>query len=233
MRAHGAYTCLVSGGFTHFTTKIAAKIGFDESSANQLLVDDAGKLTGQVAEPIFGREAKLATLRALRARLGLSRDETLVAGDGANDLDMIREAGLGVAFHAKPAVAAAAAARIDHGDLTALLFAQGYRREEFAGYVNRLRGKKRCDPRGCSSSAPNTSLPIFRKAASLEAEGVDPDADASDLRGMGFGPPHELGPDTLAAIRLRDDQQFDRKPVVEHVGIEPANDLGAFGVAQE
>lgn len=108
-------------------------IGFDELSANQLLVDDAGKLTGQVAEPILGREAKLATLLALRARLGLTRDETLVAGDGANDLDMIREAGLGVAFHAKPAVAAAAAARIDHGDLTALLFAQGYRREEFVG----------------------------------------------------------------------------------------------------
>ncbi len=133
MRAHGAYTCLVSGGFTLFTTRIAAMIGFDESSANQLLVDDAGKLTGQVAEPILGREAKLATLLALRARLGLTRDETLVAGDGANDLDMIREAGLGVAFHAKPAVAAAAAARIDHGDLTALLFAQGYRREEFVG----------------------------------------------------------------------------------------------------
>jgi phosphoserine phosphatase len=133
MRVHGAYTCLVSGGFTLFTSKIAAMIGFDESSANQLLIDGAGNLTGQVVEPILGREAKLATLLTLRARLGLTRGETLVIGDGANDLDMIKEAGLGVAFHAKPAVAAAAAARIDHGDLTTLLYAQGYRREEFVG----------------------------------------------------------------------------------------------------
>jgi len=133
MRVHGAYTCLVSGGFTLFTSKIAAMIGFDEWSANQLLIDGAGNLTGQVVEPVLGREAKLATLLSLRARLGLMREETLVVGDGANDLDMIREAGLGVAFHAKPAVAAAAAARLDHSDLTALLYAQGYRRAEFVG----------------------------------------------------------------------------------------------------
>jgi len=131
MRASGAYTCLVSGGFTAFTDKIAAAIGFDETSANRLLIDPAGKLTGTVAEPILGRQAKLATLLALRGRLGLAPDETLAVGDGANDLDMITAAGLGVAFHAKPAVAAAAAARIDHGDLTALLFAQGYARREF------------------------------------------------------------------------------------------------------
>ena len=131
MRASGAYTCLVSGGFTAFADKIAAAIGFDEASANRLLLDPTGRLSGKVAEPILGREAKLATLMALRARLGLTADETLAVGDGANDLDMIMAAGLGVAFHAKPAVAAVAAARIDHGDLTALLFAQGYRRGEF------------------------------------------------------------------------------------------------------
>jgi phosphoserine phosphatase len=131
MRRHGAYTCLVTGGFTLFTRRIAAIIGFDENRANKLLVDTDGRLTGQVAEPIFGREAKLATLVELRQRLRLDSEETLVAGDGANDIPMIESAGLGLAYHAKPKVAAAAAARIDHGDLTALLYAQGYRREEF------------------------------------------------------------------------------------------------------
>jgi phosphoserine phosphatase len=132
MRANGAHTCLVSGGFTLFTTKIAAMIGFDEARANTLVVDAEGRLTGEVATPILGRDAKLATLVALRHRLGLAKADTLVAGDGANDLAMIEDAGLGVAYHAKPAVAAAAAARIDHGDLTALLYAQGYSRGEFA-----------------------------------------------------------------------------------------------------
>lgn len=131
MRANGAYTCLVSGGFTLFTKAVAAKIGFQENRANTLLAD-SGNLSGQVAEPILGREAKKATLAELRAKLKLGASETIAVGDGANDLDMLRESGLGVAFHAKPAVAAAAAARIDHGDLTALLYAQGYRRDEFA-----------------------------------------------------------------------------------------------------
>ncbi len=131
MRANGAYACLVSGGFTAFTSKIAAMIGFDENHANTLLVDAGGKLTGQVADPVLGREAKLRTLTALRERFDLARDDTLAVGDGANDIPMIAAAGLGVAFHAKPAVKDAAAARIDHGDLTALLYAQGYRREEF------------------------------------------------------------------------------------------------------
>jgi phosphoserine phosphatase len=132
MRAHGAYTCLISGGFTLFTNAVAAKIGFQENRANQLTVAD-GKLTGEVAEPILGRAAKLATLIELRESFDLDEIDTLVVGDGANDLHMIQQAGLGVAYHAKPAVAAAAAARIDHGDLTALLYAQGYRRDEFAG----------------------------------------------------------------------------------------------------
>lgn len=130
MRAHGTYTVLVSGGFTVFTEQIARIIGFDEQRANTLLIENE-TFAGKVAEPILGREAKFETLVELRARLGLVRDETMAIGDGANDLGMIGEAGLGIAFHAKPAVAAVAAARIDHGDLTAVLFAQGYRRSEF------------------------------------------------------------------------------------------------------
>ena len=131
MRRHGAHTCLVSGGFTVFTARIAALIGFDEDRGNRLVIGDDGRFSGAVAEPVLGRDAKLATLTELRTRLGLARDETLVVGDGANDLSMIGDAGLGVAYRAKPMVAEAAAARIDHGDLTALLYAQGYRREEF------------------------------------------------------------------------------------------------------
>jgi phosphoserine phosphatase len=132
MRAHGAYTCLISGGFTLFTNAVAAMIGFQENRANTLEVED-GKLTGKVAEPIVGRAAKLATLFELRESFDLDNIDTLAVGDGANDLGMIGDAGLGVAYHAKPAVAAAAAARIDYGDLSALLYAQGYRRDEFVG----------------------------------------------------------------------------------------------------
>ena len=107
-------------------------MNLQESRGNELIVQD-GKLTGEVKEPILGRAAKLATLIELREAFDLDNIDTLVVGDGANDLGMIGEAGLGVAFHAKPAVAASAAARIDYGDLTALLYAQGYRREEFVG----------------------------------------------------------------------------------------------------
>ncbi|MBS0531189.1 MAG: phosphoserine phosphatase SerB [Proteobacteria bacterium] len=130
MRANGAYTCLISGGFTRFTNAVAAMIGFQENRANTLDVAD-GKFAGTVAEPIVGRETKLATLTELREAFDLDNLDTLVVGDGANDLGMIQSAGLGVAYHAKPAVAAAAHARIDHGDLTALLYAQGYHRDEF------------------------------------------------------------------------------------------------------
>ncbi|MCE4224296.1 phosphoserine phosphatase SerB [Methylobacterium sp. C25] len=132
MRAHGAYTCLVSGGFTLFTGPIASMIGFDETRANQLDLTD-GQLAGTVAEPIVGAEAKRATLLELREKLGLSPEDTMAVGDGANDLAMLGEAGIGVAFHAKPAVAAAAKVRIEHGDLTALLYLQGYGAAEFAG----------------------------------------------------------------------------------------------------
>ena len=130
MRAHGAYTCLVSGGFTLFTGAIAARLGFQENRANELVIAD-GKFTGVVREPIVGRAAKLDTLVELRESFDLDEIDTLAVGDGANDLGMIQAAGLGVAYHAKPAVSAAASARIDHGDLTALLYAQGYRRDEF------------------------------------------------------------------------------------------------------
>jgi phosphoserine phosphatase len=130
MRAHGAYTCLVSGGFTLFTAKVAELVGFQEHRANELHVADS-KLTGTVAEPILGKAAKLATLVELREAASLDNLDTLAVGDGANDLAMIQDAGLGIAFHAKPAVAVAAHGRIDFGDLSALLYAQGYRRGEF------------------------------------------------------------------------------------------------------
>jgi phosphoserine phosphatase len=132
MRAHGAHTCLVSGGFTLFTQPIAALIGFAENRGNRLEIDGEGRFTGRVEPPILGRDAKLATLVELRARLDLAEGGTLVVGDGANDLLMISRAGLGVAYHAKPMVAAAAAARIDHCDLTALLYAQGYQGSEIS-----------------------------------------------------------------------------------------------------
>jgi phosphoserine phosphatase len=130
MRAHGALTALVSGGFTFFTARVAARLGFNMHRSNVLL-DDGAALTGAVAEPILDRRVKLETLHALAGQHGLPLSATLAVGDGANDLDMIRAAGLGVAFHAKPIVAAAAQARVDHADLRALLFAQGYRAAEF------------------------------------------------------------------------------------------------------
>ncbi len=130
MRANGGYTALVSGGFTAFTARVAELIGFDETRANTLLEQD-GQLAGTVAEPILGQQAKVDALIEISARLGLSPDDALAVGDGANDLAMIRLAGSGVALHAKPSVAEQAAIRIDHGDLTALLYIQGYRRAEF------------------------------------------------------------------------------------------------------
>lgn len=130
MRAHGGYTALVSGGFDVFTRRIAEKLGFHENRANRL-IDAGGRLAGAVAEPILGRAAKAQALTEIAARLGLTPAHAIAVGDGANDLDMIRLAGTGVALHAKPAVAAEAKVRIDHGDLTALLYLQGYRREEF------------------------------------------------------------------------------------------------------
>ncbi|MCI0466300.1 MAG: phosphoserine phosphatase SerB [Beijerinckiaceae bacterium] len=131
MRKHGAYTVLVSGGFSVFTAAVARRLGFDEHHANELIFTADGHLSGLVAEPILGRNAKLQALIRLREKLGLSANEILAVGDGANDLAMLEAAGLGVAFRAKPKVAAAAHARVDHGDLTALLYAQGFRREEF------------------------------------------------------------------------------------------------------
>lgn len=130
MKANGGHAVLVSGGFTAFTTRIAEVLGFDENRANTLLIEN-GALTGAVAEPILGREAKLQTLIEVAARLGITEAEAIAVGDGANDLAMLTRAGAGVALHAKPSVAAQCDIRINHGDLTALLFIQGYAREDF------------------------------------------------------------------------------------------------------
>jgi phosphoserine phosphatase len=130
MRANGAWTALVSGGFDLFTARISAMLGFDENRANRL-IERNGRLTGEVAEPILGRAAKAEALHDISARLKLTPADAIAVGDGANDLDMIRLSGTGVALHAKPSVAAEAKIRIDHGDLTALLYLQGYRQEQF------------------------------------------------------------------------------------------------------
>ncbi|MFC6445987.1 phosphoserine phosphatase SerB [Shinella zoogloeoides] len=130
MKAKSYYTALVSGGFTVFTSRIAATLGFDENRAN-ILLDADGKLTGEVAEPILGRQAKVDALMEISERLGISPQEAMAVGDGANDLGMLHASGAGVALHAKPAVAAEAKIRIDHGDLTALLYLQGYRKSDF------------------------------------------------------------------------------------------------------
>ena len=126
MKAHGAHCALVSGGFTDFTARIAAETGFDENRGNSLVIEN-GMLSGTVEEPILGRAAKVEALHELCAARDLAPEDAVAVGDGANDLDMLAEAGLGVAIHAKPIVAEAAQVRIDHGDLTALLYLQGYR----------------------------------------------------------------------------------------------------------
>ena len=132
MRAHGAWAALVSGGFTAFTGPVAARLGFDEHRANTLLAAD-GRLSGDVARPVLGREAKVAALAEITARLGISEADVIAVGDGANDLGMLGRAGTGVALHAKPSVAAQCDISIHHGDLTALLFLQGYPSSDFAG----------------------------------------------------------------------------------------------------
>jgi phosphoserine phosphatase len=130
MSAHGARCVLVSGGFDYFTRQVAQAAGFADHRANRLL-DDGSRLTGEVAEPILGRAAKLDALREEAGALGVGLAETLAVGDGANDLAMIEAAGLGVAYRAKPVVAALADAAVDHADLTALLYFQGYGADTF------------------------------------------------------------------------------------------------------
>ena len=130
MKASGAHCVLVSGGFTAFTAQVAADLGFDENRANTLLIED-GKLTGDVARPILGRAAKVQALDEITARLGIAEADVIAAGDGANDLGMLGRAGFGVALHAKPSVAEQCDIRINHGDLTALLFLQGYSGDSF------------------------------------------------------------------------------------------------------
>jgi len=132
MKAQGAYAALVSGGFTAFTAKVASELGFDENRANTLLAEN-GKLTGDVGRPILGREAKVQALKEITERLGLAHDDVMAVGDGANDLGMLGLAGAGVALHAKPSVAAECDIRINHGDLTALLYIQGYAKSDFEG----------------------------------------------------------------------------------------------------
>lgn len=131
MKARGGYAALVSGGFTAFTGPVAARLGFDEHRSNVLAVE-GGYLTGIAAEPILGREAKVAALGEITVRLGIGTEDVIAVGDGANDLGMLGLAGTGVALHAKPAVAAECDVRINHGDLTALLYVQGYAKGEFA-----------------------------------------------------------------------------------------------------
>ena len=130
MRAHGAVTAIASGGFTLFTGPLAARLGFDRHFANTLEVAD-GRLTGTMTPPIFAPDSKRDTLRAMRNELGLAAENTMAVGDGANDIPMLREAGLGVAFRAKRAVIATVPARIEHNDLTALLYLQGLSSDEF------------------------------------------------------------------------------------------------------
>ena len=132
MKANGAQAALVSGGFTAFAGRIAEVLGFDEHRANTLLVED-GLLTGQVGDPVLGRAAKVQALQDITARLGIPVEAALAVGDGANDLGMLGLAGMGVALHAKPSVAAQCSVRVNHGDLTALLYLQGYSRAEFVG----------------------------------------------------------------------------------------------------
>jgi phosphoserine phosphatase len=131
MQAQGGHCALVSGGFTAFTARVAAALGFDEHHANRLIVE-GGVLTGTVERPILGREAKVEALERITARLGLTAAQVMAVGDGANDLGMLGRAGAGVALHAKPSVAAQCDIRINHGDLTALLFLQGYASSEFS-----------------------------------------------------------------------------------------------------
>ena len=130
MKANGAYAALVSGGFTAFTSKVAQELGFDENRANTLLVE-GGTLTGDVGLPILGKQAKVDALEKITARLALSDADVIAVGDGANDLGMLTRAGMGVALHAKPTVAAQCDVRINYGDLTALLFVQGYAKDDF------------------------------------------------------------------------------------------------------
>lgn len=131
MKAQGGHAALVSGGFTAFTKAVAARLGFDEDRANTLQVQD-GALTGAVVEPILGKAAKVQALHEISARLGITAADVIAVGDGANDLPMLQAAGTGVALHAKPAVQAQCAIRVNHGDLTALLYLQGYARDDFA-----------------------------------------------------------------------------------------------------
>ncbi len=132
MRQNGAYTALVSGGFKYFTLHISEKVGFHEDVSNEFDIKD-GKLTGRIRDTLFNKDGKLETLTRLVQQLGISLADSVTVGDGANDLPMLKAAGLGIAFHAKPLVAARARYQIEYSDLTSVLYAQGYRKTEFVG----------------------------------------------------------------------------------------------------
>ncbi|HEX6956794.1 MAG TPA: phosphoserine phosphatase SerB [Ferrovibrio sp.] len=132
LKDHGVYCVLVSGGFDYYTVPIAMKLGFDGQQANHMIIED-GVIAGTVREPILGREAKLEALQRVARERGIGQADCAAVGDGANDLDMLAHAGLGIAFHAKPKVQEASRYNIRHGDLTALLYAQGYRKDEIFG----------------------------------------------------------------------------------------------------
>lgn len=132
MKANGGYSALVSGGFTAFTSLVAGALGFDENRANTLEIE-GGALTGKVVRPILGQQAKLEALNEITARLGITPADVLAVGDGMNDLLMLQNAGTGVALHGKPALQEKCKARVNHGDLTALLYLQGYSKNEFVG----------------------------------------------------------------------------------------------------
>lgn len=131
MRQNNAYCALISGGFTHFTAYVGAELGFHEHQANELIIKD-NLLTGEVASPVLGRDAKVAALQRISDTFGFSVDEAIAVGDGANDVPMLQAAGMGVALHAKPVVKQHVDVQIDHGDLTGLLYLQGFTRDEFA-----------------------------------------------------------------------------------------------------
>lgn len=131
MRQNNVYCALISGGFTHFTAYVGAELGFHEHQANELIIQD-NLLTGEVSNPILGRDAKVGALQRITSDFGFSLDEAIAVGDGANDIPLLHTAGMGVAIHAKPAVKQQVDIQIDHGDLSALLYLQGFERSEFA-----------------------------------------------------------------------------------------------------
>jgi phosphoserine phosphatase len=222
MRANGAYVAIVSGGFRQFTGAIRERLGADEDRANVLMIE-GGRLTGQVMEPILGQDAKLSALKEIAAAMGLALDDTLAVGDGANDLPMLQAAGLGIAYRAKPKVAAGADARVERTDLSALLYAQGFARKDFVEGGRRVRVVAAVDslsvegrPSGRPSDrgrAPRARLQAvvrsltFQQLAILRAPETERGPRPSRLCGIPISGPHlarlllDLSPSSVLARR--------------------------------